>query len=61
MFLRCSGWYYHKEYKAWLTRAPNTEPVQKTDRCEAASPCVAVRCAGDACVADRDTLLAWVC
>lgn len=29
----CSGWYYHKEYKAWLTRAPNTEPVQKTDRC----------------------------
>lgn len=28
----CRGWYYHKEYKAWLTRAPNTEPVQKTDR-----------------------------
>jgi hypothetical protein len=29
----CRGWYYHKEYKAWLTRAPNTEPLQKTDRC----------------------------
>ena len=28
----CRGWYYHKEYKAWLTRAPNTEPLQKTDR-----------------------------
>ena len=30
-----SGWYYHKEAKAWLTRAPNTEPVQKADRCVA--------------------------
>jgi hypothetical protein len=30
--LAARGWYYHKEFKAWLTRAPNTEPVQKTDR-----------------------------
>jgi CCR4-NOT transcription complex subunit 2 len=28
------GWYYHKELKTWLTRAPNTEPLQKTDRFE---------------------------
>lgn len=35
VLLWCRGWYYHKEYKAWLTRAPNTEPVQKTDRCGA--------------------------
>ncbi|PRW45154.1 putative NOT transcription complex subunit VIP2 isoform X2 [Chlorella sorokiniana] len=35
--LAARGWYYHKEYKAWLTRAPNTEPVQKTDRFERGS------------------------
>jgi CCR4-NOT transcription complex subunit 2 len=31
------GWYYHKELKTWLTRAPNTEPLQKTDRFERGS------------------------
>eukprot|EP00887_Chlorella_sp_A99_P004208 scaffold15.g4208.t1 len=35
--LSSRGWYYHKEYKAWLTRAPNTEPLQKTDRFERGS------------------------
>ena len=28
------GWMYHKDLKAWITRAPNTEPEQKTDRME---------------------------
>ena len=32
--LASRGWYYHKELKTWLTRAPNTEPIQKTDRFE---------------------------
>ena len=28
------GWYYHKELKTWLTRAPNSEPLQKTEKFE---------------------------
>jgi len=35
--LAARGWYYHKELKAWLTRAPNTEPLQKTERFERGS------------------------
>jgi len=35
--LTSRGWYYHKELKAWLTRAPNTEPLQKTERSERGS------------------------
>lgn len=32
--LASRGWYFHKELKTWLTRAPNTEPLQKTERFE---------------------------
>lgn len=31
------GWMYHKDLKSWLTRAPNTEPLQKSDRSEVGS------------------------
>lgn len=31
------GWMYHKELKTWLTRVPNSEPVQKMDRAEIGS------------------------
>lgn len=31
------GWMYHKELKAWITRVPNTEPEQKSDRLEVGS------------------------
>ena len=30
-------WRYHKEHKLWLTRAPNTEPSQKTPTFERGS------------------------
>ena len=31
------GWMYHKELKAWITRVPNSEPEQKSDRLEVGS------------------------
>ncbi len=31
------GWLYHKELKAWITRVPNSEPEQKSDRLEVGS------------------------
>jgi CCR4-NOT transcription complex subunit 2 len=35
--LASRGWYFHKELKAWLTRVPDTEPLQTTDRFEQGS------------------------
>ncbi len=32
--LAARGWYFHSEMRAWLTRAPGSEPLQKTDRFE---------------------------
>ena len=31
------GWLYHKDLKAWITRAPNTELERKSDRVEVGS------------------------
>uniref|UniRef100_A0A061QVX4 CCR4-NOT transcription complex subunit 2 n=1 Tax=Tetraselmis sp. GSL018 TaxID=582737 RepID=A0A061QVX4_9CHLO len=31
------GWWYHKEWKMWLTRVPNTETTAKSDRFERSS------------------------
>mmetsp|Transcript_7338 Transcript_7338/g.18823 ORF Transcript_7338/g.18823 Transcript_7338/m.18823 type:complete len:566 (-) Transcript_7338:262-1959(-) len=31
------GWCYHREFKLWLARVPNTEPIVKTDRYERGS------------------------
>lgn len=31
------GWMYHKELKAWITRVPNVEPEQKSERIEVGS------------------------
>lgn len=28
------GWFYHKEYRLWFTRAPNMEPLVKTNTYE---------------------------
>ncbi|KAK9829533.1 hypothetical protein WJX72_006351 [[Myrmecia] bisecta] len=35
--LASRGWWFHKEFKVWLTRIPNTEPLVKADRYERGS------------------------